>query len=248
MTLFCEAFDAFSCDAFSRHEKIALHFSGGKDSLCCLYLLREYWGRLTVVWVNTGAAFPETLEQMRRISDMVPNFLEVCGDQPAQIALKGPPSDLINAWDTPLGRLIDRSRTRKIQAPMDCCRANIWEPMHNAMLEKGFTLVIRGQRNGENKKSPIKSGYIENGIEYCFPIETWSREDVIDYLGNKIPEHYKYMDESLDCWSCTAYCDEGKVTYMKKRHPELHEKNRLTMAGIIQSASEDLEQLRRLYG
>lgn len=39
-----------------RHERVVLFFSGGKDSLTCLLLLRPYWDRLTVCWINTGAA------------------------------------------------------------------------------------------------------------------------------------------------------------------------------------------------
>jgi 3'-phosphoadenosine 5'-phosphosulfate sulfotransferase (PAPS reductase)/FAD synthetase len=58
-----------------RHKpgKAVLQFSGGKDSLACLLLLRPWWDRLTVMWVNTGAAFPETLELMEAVRSRVAN-------------------------------------------------------------------------------------------------------------------------------------------------------------------------------
>ena len=46
-------------DFFNRHEKIALMFSGGRDSLACLELYRDYLDKMTLIWVNTGANFPE---------------------------------------------------------------------------------------------------------------------------------------------------------------------------------------------
>ena len=54
-----------------RHERIALQVSGGRDSIACLYLMRPYWDRVTVYWLDTGAAYPETVSLMQRICDMV---------------------------------------------------------------------------------------------------------------------------------------------------------------------------------
>jgi 3'-phosphoadenosine 5'-phosphosulfate sulfotransferase (PAPS reductase)/FAD synthetase len=78
-----------------RHAKPILQFSGGADSLACLWLLREHWPRLTVVWVNTGDCFPETSELMRKVRELVPHFHEVRSDQPAQIRRWGYPVDVL---------------------------------------------------------------------------------------------------------------------------------------------------------
>ena len=51
---------------FNRHKKAVLSFSGGKDSLACLHLCRPYRDKLTVAWVNTGAAFPHIVEFVRK--------------------------------------------------------------------------------------------------------------------------------------------------------------------------------------
>lgn len=211
----------------ARHENIVLQFSGGKDSLACLYLLRPFWERISVLWINTGDAFPETLEQMRGIEALVPRFVEVRSTQPANLERYGPPADVLSAWDTPMGHMIDGDRPYRVQTPFACCAANIWTPLDQASRVLGATLVIRGQRNQETKKSPIRNGHVENGIEYCFPIETWTDGDVRGYLveqGVELPAHYAFVNTSLDCQSCTAYLSEniGKFAYMRQRHPDLY--------------------------
>jgi 3'-phosphoadenosine 5'-phosphosulfate sulfotransferase (PAPS reductase)/FAD synthetase len=79
----------------SAHENTVLQFSGGKDSLACLFLLREQWDEMTVLWVNAGAAFPETVGLMEKIRALVPHFLEVRTNQPAQVAELGYPVDVL---------------------------------------------------------------------------------------------------------------------------------------------------------
>jgi 3'-phosphoadenosine 5'-phosphosulfate sulfotransferase (PAPS reductase)/FAD synthetase len=233
------------------HTKTVLQCSGGLDSLACLYLLRPRWDELTVMWVNAGAAFPETLQQMAEIRELVPHFIEVRSNQPANIAQYGFPSDLLAAWDMPDGRIADDARTRRMQSPMTCCAANLWLPAMHATNLQGATLVIRGQRAEEAKKSPLRSGAVVDGIEYWFPIEDWSRSEVRTYLtreGVPIPAHYDYVDSSLDCMTCTAYVGEnvGKFEYMKLRHPDAYRDVRRTIAEIIEAAASELSTYQQI--
>lgn len=211
-------------EVLERHKRVALHFSGGKDSLCTLHLVRPYWDKITVAWVNTGAAFPETVELMAEVRGMVPHFLEVHSDQPTQNAREGPPADVVSTWDTIFGRGICENREFKVQAVFSCCSENIWMPMHRAMMEGKFTLVLRGQRNSERRKGFIRSGHVEDGIEYYFPLENWSEADVRTFLqANSIdlPHHYNWFNTSGDCMNCSAYLDEnkGKLEYLEEYHP-----------------------------
>lgn len=214
-------------DVFDRHAKAVLQFSGGKDSLACLHMLQPYWEQITVLWVNTGDSFPETRDQMGDVARMVPHFLEVRSQQPAQNGRHGPPADVVPVWDTPLGRMVDETRRFRVQTPFACCSENIWHPLDQATRSIGATLVIRGQRNEEGKKSPIRSGHVEGGLEYFFPLEGWSRARVLEFLASKdvsLPAHYACMDTSLDCQHCTAYLSEnaGKFTYLRERHPKTY--------------------------
>ncbi len=212
---------------WDRHAFGVLQFSGGKDSLACLHLLRPYWDRLVVMWCNTGDAFPETINMMARIKDTVPRFVEVKSHQPAQVEKMGWPVDVIPVTRTPYGRYVDGHALQDFQPSMSCCGDNIWLPMHNAIKDMGATLIVRGTKVSDSRKSHIRDGMTEDGIEYHHPIEGWSDTDVMDYLrgaGVALPAHYEYVNTSLDCRHCTAYLYEnaGKMRYMRVRHPVLY--------------------------
>lgn len=217
---------AISADAIAtidRHQRIGLHLSGGKDSLATLHLLRPYWHRLTVYWMNTGAAFPETVAMMDRIRAKVPHFVEVVGNQPAQLAAHGWPTDLMPTTSTPDGQAIEPGGI-KLQDRYQCCYRSLMLPMHERMLADGVTLIIRGQRSEESAKSPARSGYVDpdSGIELLFPIEGWSESDVYDYLHRHkipVPAFYDIGNHSIDCMTCTAWWGHGHLRYLRERHP-----------------------------
>jgi phosphoadenosine phosphosulfate reductase len=191
----------------------ALQFSGGKDSLACLYLYREQWDDLYVVWVNTGAAYPEVVETMRSWAKRLPHFLEVKSDQPAQIAKRGFPSDVVPLRYTEMGNLLGTPTPYLIQGWMACCAENIWLPLREAMRSLGVTKIIRGQRNDEARKGPVRSGEVHEGIEYVYPLENWTRDEVFAYLREvkaEVPAYYHREDTSRDCWDCTAFLDENQ--------------------------------------
>lgn len=196
----------------NRHERIALQFSGGKDSLACLHLLRPHWDRITVVWLNTGAAYPEVVEQMDGIKRMVPNFMEVISDQPSFVAKYGTPADFatenVNHWSR-------------------CCATNIWQPLHQAMVDGKYTLIIRGQKAADVRRGAVTTGLVdEHGFEYWLPLEDWTDDDVRSYLASvdiPLPAYYEWSDTSLDCWNCTAFLDEREkeVGNLLWKHPEM---------------------------
>jgi phosphoadenosine phosphosulfate reductase len=191
----------------------ALQFSGGKDSLACLYLNRELWDDMYVVWVNTGSAYPEVVEYMRGWAKRLPRFVEVKSDQPAQIAKRGMPSDVVPLAYTEMGQMLGSNPPYLIQGWMVCCAENIWMPLRDAMQKLGVTRVIRGQRNDESRKGPLRNGEVHEGIEYVYPLQDWTREEVFAYLREvkaEIPDYYQHEDTSRDCWNCTAFLDENK--------------------------------------
>ena len=139
-----------------RHEKIALMFSGGRDSIACLELYRAYLDKITVVWVNTGANFPEIEEYMDQLN--VPNFVEVRTNQPLSIELNGHPVDVLPVNYSSIGQAVTSHKNIKLRTYFDCCAENQWIPAHLKIEELGITCVIRGQRQAESHKNPIKSG------------------------------------------------------------------------------------------
>ncbi len=208
----------------ARHEKIAFHFSGGKDSLACLYLLKPYLHKIMVMWVNTGEAFPETLEQMELVKKMCPNFTEVQTNAKQHTADWGFPVDVLPMKNEREVQFYTNTQSIPLQSFLSCCMANLMLPLHEATKLYGATLIIRGQKLADKHKSPVKSGDMVDGFEFWFPIENWTDEEVMAIVGKSelLPKHYEEANTSLDCWSCTAYMadNQWKLPYLKKHHPE----------------------------
>lgn len=234
---------------FTLDDKIVLQFSGGKDSLACLYLLREYWDRMAVVWCDTGDALPETHAQMEEVAKLVHTFVRAPSDQPGNIAQHGPPADVVGVWQTPTGRLLRVAQSLPpVQTPFDCCAENIWRPLDRASRGLGATVIVRGQRNSEALKSTVRSGYIENGVKYVFPIEEWTEAQVLEYLereGVPLPKHYAYFNSSLDCGHCTAYLSEnvGRMRYLRAHHLAVHEEVQRRLGQIMYVAASELQHV-----
>lgn len=201
------AFDEF----FDRHQNVVLQFSSGKDSAACLWLLEEYWPRITVLWCNPGNPYPETLDYMDRIWTLVPDFIEVHGNQPAWIKEYGYPVDILPISASPFIPNVQSREVPRLQPFTACCYANLWEPIMKFMVEDGVTGVIRGQKLSDRMKSPIRSGDVVQGFEFLFPIENWTDEDVVKFLGpERMPPSYaRGLKSSLDCINCTAYMAEN---------------------------------------
>jgi phosphoadenosine phosphosulfate reductase len=223
---------------FQRHRNVALSFSGGKDSLALLHLMRPYWDHLTVYWLNPGNPFPETVELMDRVRAMVPNFKEVAGRQPEVIAADGWPSDVVPQGYTTDGNTVFGATPFKVQSRLSCCfRALMW-PAFEAMRADGVDCILRGKREDEADKTRIQSGYVADGIELVFPLMHWSAQDVVNYLhavGVALPKFYEHAGHSLDCMDCTAWWGEGLSRYLKHEHP-VHFAEYSRRVGLIKSA------------
>lgn len=237
-------------EIIDRHERIALQVSGGRDSLACLYLMRPYWDRLVVYWVNTGATFPETIDVMDQVRALVPQFVEIDGRQPEVLLHFGMPSDIVPASHTPIGIIGGDSEGPLMQDRYSCCAKVIMLPLHQRMIDDGITLIVRGQKTADHLKGPLRSGAVSDGIEMLFPIEDWSEQQVMAYLqtqGAPIPRFYEMMNGSPDCMTCSAYWEAGAAAYLKRYHyPQYQEVQRrldvinIAVAGSIASFNKEI--------
>jgi phosphoadenosine phosphosulfate reductase len=208
----------------ARHTRVALQFSGGKDSIATLEVLRPFWSRLAVYWVNTGDAYPEVLDVVEKARALVPHFVELHGDKRGVIARYGMPSDLVPFSSAEESHRMGVGHTPPMQDRFSCCRRTIMEPMRDRMAADDITLIIRGQRAAETFKSALRSGDVVNGVEMLFPLEDWPDEDVLRFIvqrGWDIPRYYlEGMPHSGDCMTCTAWVGDGRAAYLKRHHPE----------------------------
>jgi phosphoadenosine phosphosulfate reductase len=225
--------------------KTALAFSGGKDSWACLWLSQAQLPEITVLWVNTGKNYPETLELVEQAKTLCPNFIEIASNRAFQNEVNGIPADVVPIRWTRLGQSFSGKKPVTIQPYLNCCYENISHPLNNRVQELGITHLITGQRNTETHKGAMRHGQVINGVTHLHPIETWTDLELFTYLRTKmvIPEHFKIKHSSLDCYDCTAYSHESedRIEYTKEKYPELYEQYLQRKTAVDSAIIEELQ-------
>jgi 3'-phosphoadenosine 5'-phosphosulfate sulfotransferase (PAPS reductase)/FAD synthetase len=224
--------------------KTALQFSGGKDAMVLVHMLREYLDHITVYCLRQKFIFDETQKAIDWAKTLAPHFVEVYSERP-----KGTlPSDLVPVRDTGLGKTMEAKEGLEILDRYVCCWTTIMQPLEARMHEDGITRVLRGQKTADRYKSPTRSGTIERGIEYIFPLEKWTDEEIFAYFKTNdlpLPANYSKLRGGLDCIGCTAWLEEGKLAYLKEAHPKIAKdtlRNIRVIAEIIKPHMELLEE------
>lgn len=210
-----------------RSGKAALCFSTGKDSTACLLLLRPYLASVHVIFANPGKHYPETLRMAEQAKAICPKWVEVQTDRDAQWRAQGIASDLVPVDWTATGHAVHGPKPVMVQSYIQCCWENIGLPVWQKAQELGCTLVIRGQRNDEERKSTSRTGTVIEGIDLWHPIEHWTRWQTLDYVREELgdlPAHFHIEPSSLDCYDCPAYSRSAldRDNYTRTHHPDLH--------------------------
>lgn len=209
---------------FARHEdRVAFQLSCGRDSITALYLLKPYWGRMHVYYLDTDDAFPEVKEILQRLHRDV-QIDVVQSSSPDVRELFGMPTDLLPADNTPMGRLL-AGESMPLIGRFECCSRSIMQPLHDRMKRDGMTLLIRGTRREDFKtQHEFMSGHVSDGVELYLPIEDWTSAQVDTFLRNHgLPRARFYLEgmtKTPDCMGCTAWWGEGRMQYMARFHPQ----------------------------
>ena len=203
----------------------ALAFSGGKDSMACLHLLRSTLD--CAIYVDTGFSYPETAALVEYARTIIPVHV-VVSDRKAQNELEGLPADVVPIDWTRLGHTITGPKPVLVQSYLGCCYESISKPLLDYAIQIGVKELVYGQRDDEGHKSPARDGTVVSGIRRRHPIEAWSASDVLAYLTTKmkVPAHYSINHSSLDCYDCTAYrkASKDRVDWMRFEHPALFQR------------------------
>ena len=228
-----------------------LWFSGGKDSMACLYLLRHSLSEITVLFLNTGKYYPEHVATVEKARAMCPNWIEVTADRDAQWNANGLPADLVPIDWTRYGQQFSSRKQTTVQSYLQCCFENITAPLLAKSKELGATVIIKGQRTEDSHRSTAKNGDVVEGITYSHPIEDWTTAEVLAYLREQmgeLPEHYALEHSSMDCYDCTAYAahSHDRVAYMRERHPAMYADYAGKLSRLCAAINTPLEHYRLL--
>ncbi len=229
-----------------QHEKIALSFSGGKDSLACVYLFRERLDRITLYHVDTGDLLPEVREVVDFVEGFAPNFVRINTDVGTSIRQHGLPTDLLPSSAHWLGDVMGEGKT-KLVPRYDCCYRSLMKPVLDRVLADGNTLLIRGTKRIDTKRMATEDGDQALGLTIHLPLQEWSNEQVFAYLreqGAPICRVYETMTNAPECARCSAWWHEGRAAYLRKHHPSLWADYRDRLRAVTAEIGPLLESLQ----
>ena len=207
-----------SFEFLAHHSKVALELSGGKDSVAVLYLLRDHLDKITVYWLNTGDAYPETVTLIDECKEICPNFVEVKSNVKDWTAVNGYPSDVVPSTGWQVHQPIKVGELKLVDA-FTCCAHNIMMPLHERVLADGNTCIIRGQKKSDEYQAPIVSGEWHDGAQIIFPIADWTDEEVMNFLrAADAPIHpiYYGWHKGVECLHCTGHWKETSLRFLSR--------------------------------
>ena len=201
-------------------DSVFVAFSGGKDSLAVAALASHL--NPTLLWVNTGFSFGHVEAFIRGAT--LP-LVEIKADLLGQWREEGIPSDIV-----PVGRsgLLANTNQPIVQAWTNCCQRNRTVPLFEFLGKtSGKVVLLHGQRaeDGAPGLGRITSQICPQ-VSVDAPIQSWSTEDVLDFLAKErvgLPVHYSEVPDSLDCWCCPALVgphSSHRISFMARRYPD----------------------------
>lgn len=190
---------------------VTLSFSGGKDSLACYGLTTRSVQRFSLLFVNTGLEFPETVKFVHEFARKNREKLLVADAGRAfweQVDSFGPPAKDFR-W---------------------CCKVCKLAPL-TELIEENFpegTVTIEGNRAFESfARSNIsfveKNPFVPNQV-ILNPIREWRAVEVWGYIWWRNLDYnplYEMDYERIGCYLCPS-CLQSEWSNTSVIHPDLH--------------------------
>jgi phosphoadenosine phosphosulfate reductase len=186
---------------------VVVSVSGGKDSLATLLLVQDASLEPTLLFIDTGLEFPETIENVRRTAGDLPLLIEEAGDAFWRaVGHFGPPAKDFR-W---------------------CCKTCKLGPTAKLVRERfpNGVLSFIGQRQYESAQRYEKGNVWRNpwvpGQVGASPIQRWPSLLVWLYLFSKGAEYnplYERGMERIGCWLCPA-ADLAELETVKEHAPD----------------------------
>lgn len=214
-------------------DKVAVAFSGGKDSEVVLYLCLQQKPDIEVIFHNSGVEYPETLSIIKRLKSEWNLNLKIT--HPLTTFW-----EIADRYGLPYGSIRGNSMGRKIR----CCYHLKEKPMYRALIENGWLAYFAGVTAIESSTRMFTAR--DKGICFLhkhwdvykiYPILWWNEEEVWEFIKeNNLPYNELY-DKGMTrtgCMTCTAYKDWEKrmSVYNPKLYKMLKERMDKQLADI----------------
>jgi phosphoadenosine phosphosulfate reductase len=186
-------------------------------------------------------------EHVARVEACVPHFVRVNTDVSGWIAEHGLPTDLLPHSAHPVAAQMGEAGTALVSR-YTCCHANLMLPLYERIKADGNTLLIRGSKRADMNRLPYQSGDCPDGIEFFYPLQDWSNDEVFAYLageGVELPRVYSSVENSPECARCSAWWGEQRAAYLQRFHPELFEGYRARMRLVLRELHAPMHHLAR---
>ncbi len=190
---------------------VSVSYSGGKDSLATLLLVRDVVPVFDILFADTGLEFPETVDNVKHTADefSLPLKLRSAGEA---------------FWQS-----IDNFGLPTVEARWCCkvCKLGAITQLIEKNYENGCLTFI-GQRRYEseiraNSENVWKNPWVGNQIG-ATPIQNWTALHVWLYLFWKRAKYNPLYEEGFDrigCWLCPS-ASMADFSRLKEIHPELY--------------------------
>lgn len=221
----------------AEHRRPVVGCSFGKDSMVVLHLVRQFVPDVEVVFINTGAEFPDTVRFARRIEREWGLNLKVALPQTnfwKIVEQYGFPLRTRGAGSTHAqGKKGNPELRRQARAADACCEHLKKKPMKKMIAAEGYDVQFDGITAHENElRRLIKfvygdCHYVKSwGLTKCHPIMDFTLADVWDYHRlYDLPHNPVYDKETpgyevrTGCWSCTIPLRYGKLRFLREHYP-----------------------------
>jgi phosphoadenosine phosphosulfate reductase len=189
--------------------KLAIAFSGGKDSLVALDIARKIIPDIKVIYNNTSIEFPETLIYVKHLA----------AAWNLDLAMTSPKKNFFKTV---------RERGWANHEDRWCCRPFKEEPAADYIESNRILAEITGTTRTESiyrrSLKPFKMPSKEPLLIRVNPIYDWNSQEVWRYIeGEKLPYNpiYDMGYQRVGCWCCPL---NGPSHYkrLKKTHPRLY--------------------------
>ena len=218
---------------FKATDKVAVAFSGGKDSLVALHMALQIKPDIPVMFVNTGIEFPESLEYTRQLAkdwnlnfyeaNARVNFWRLTEEQGLPVAGRG---------NTTFMR--DLSEKADVKLSNSCCHRMKETPARQFYREHKIEGTVTGLRVSESlmrKYNFADYGALRYSSIYntliSWPLYAWRDEDIANYIEKNNLQRNPIYDmgyNRVGCWACLQdmFYEDSRLFTLREEHPNMY--------------------------